>query len=231
MREGWEVRVPRVTNFRHFCVFQTGSGAHPTSYPLGTWGTFPGGKKAAGACCWPLTPTMWRVRKTWSYTSPRPQYVIRSVVLYYIQQSGPLYRFSSSLFRTYKHVINFKRNLTVFHSHYVSSSNSRIVAFYHRQNFQFAHKLQDFKTLLCHSSLFIRGPYLNFCSPMQLRTWELNWHNEIKVASDNTFSWNTWRNVSEYKVWFHRNALSVLLYIWFCTSSDSVANRQYFNLY
>jgi hypothetical protein len=27
---------------------QTGSGSHPSSYPIGTWGSFPGGK-AAGA--------------------------------------------------------------------------------------------------------------------------------------------------------------------------------------
>jgi hypothetical protein len=30
------------------CV-QTGSGAHPTSCPMGTGGPFPGGKSAAGA--------------------------------------------------------------------------------------------------------------------------------------------------------------------------------------
>jgi hypothetical protein len=30
------------------CV-QTGSGAHPASYPMGTGGPFPGGKSAAGA--------------------------------------------------------------------------------------------------------------------------------------------------------------------------------------
>jgi hypothetical protein len=33
---------------------QTGSGAHPVSYPMGTGGSFPGGK-AAGAWSWPLT--------------------------------------------------------------------------------------------------------------------------------------------------------------------------------
>jgi hypothetical protein len=32
----------------HHCV-QNGSGAHPASYPMGTKGSFPGGK-AAGAC-------------------------------------------------------------------------------------------------------------------------------------------------------------------------------------
>jgi hypothetical protein len=33
---------------------QNGSGAHPASYPMGTRGSFPGGK-AAGALSWPLT--------------------------------------------------------------------------------------------------------------------------------------------------------------------------------
>jgi hypothetical protein len=33
---------------------QTGSGAHQVSYPVGTGGSFPGGK-AAGAWSWPLT--------------------------------------------------------------------------------------------------------------------------------------------------------------------------------
>jgi hypothetical protein len=36
----------RVTNFLH--VVQTGSGVHPSSYPMDTGGSFPGGK-AAGA--------------------------------------------------------------------------------------------------------------------------------------------------------------------------------------
>jgi hypothetical protein len=35
--------------------FQTGSGAHPTSYQMGTRGSFPGGE-AARAWGWPLTP-------------------------------------------------------------------------------------------------------------------------------------------------------------------------------
>jgi len=33
---------------------QNGSGAHPASYPMGTWGSFLGGK-AAGAWNWRLT--------------------------------------------------------------------------------------------------------------------------------------------------------------------------------
>jgi hypothetical protein len=39
--------------FLHHRV-QNGSGAHPTSYPMGTRGSFTGGK-AAGAWSWPLT--------------------------------------------------------------------------------------------------------------------------------------------------------------------------------
>jgi hypothetical protein len=35
-------------------VVQIGSGVHPTSYPMGTGGSFPGGK-AVGAWSWPLT--------------------------------------------------------------------------------------------------------------------------------------------------------------------------------
>jgi hypothetical protein len=35
-------------NFCLRCRIQTGSGAHPASYPMGAWGSFPGGK-AAGA--------------------------------------------------------------------------------------------------------------------------------------------------------------------------------------
>jgi molybdopterin biosynthesis enzyme len=42
----------RVKNFLH--VAQTRSGAHPTSYPMDTGGSFSGGK-AAGAWSWPLT--------------------------------------------------------------------------------------------------------------------------------------------------------------------------------
>jgi hypothetical protein len=34
-------------------VVQTGSGVHPTSYPMDTGGSFPAGK-AAGAWSWPL---------------------------------------------------------------------------------------------------------------------------------------------------------------------------------
>jgi hypothetical protein len=41
-------------NFSLHHRVQNGSGAHPASYPMGSGGSFPGGK-AAGAWSWPLT--------------------------------------------------------------------------------------------------------------------------------------------------------------------------------
>jgi hypothetical protein len=52
---GSRVRVPPgAGNFSLHHRVQNGSGAHSTSYPMGTRGSFPGGK-AAGAWSWPLT--------------------------------------------------------------------------------------------------------------------------------------------------------------------------------
>jgi hypothetical protein len=56
VRAGWAgVRVPaEAGNFSLHHRVQTGFGAHPTSYPMCTWGSFPRGK-AAGPWSWPLT--------------------------------------------------------------------------------------------------------------------------------------------------------------------------------
>jgi hypothetical protein len=53
---GWSVvRVAAgAGNSSHPPSIQTGSGAHPASYPMGKGGSFPGGK-AAVACSWPIT--------------------------------------------------------------------------------------------------------------------------------------------------------------------------------
>jgi hypothetical protein len=52
---GSKVRFPAgAGNFSLHHRLQNGSGAHPASYPMGTRGSFPGGK-AAGAWNWPLT--------------------------------------------------------------------------------------------------------------------------------------------------------------------------------
>jgi hypothetical protein len=51
---GYRVRFPtRAGDFSLHHRFQNGSGAHLASYPIGTRGSFPGGK-AAGAWSWPL---------------------------------------------------------------------------------------------------------------------------------------------------------------------------------
>jgi hypothetical protein len=51
---GFRVRFPAgAGNFSLHHRVQNGSGAHPDSYPMGTRGSFPGGK-AAGAWSWPL---------------------------------------------------------------------------------------------------------------------------------------------------------------------------------
>jgi hypothetical protein len=47
--ESWEGQ-----EFSLLHVIQTGSGAHPASYPIGMGGSFPGGKEA-GVWSWPLT--------------------------------------------------------------------------------------------------------------------------------------------------------------------------------
>jgi hypothetical protein len=43
---GVGVRVPVGARFSPLHVDHTGSGAHPASYPIGTWGSSPGGKAA-----------------------------------------------------------------------------------------------------------------------------------------------------------------------------------------
>jgi hypothetical protein len=51
------VRSPVGANdFSSILCVQTGSGAHPASCIMGTGGPFAGGKSAAGAWRWPLTP-------------------------------------------------------------------------------------------------------------------------------------------------------------------------------
>jgi len=49
---------------------QTGSGAHPASYPMGMGGCFPG-IKAAGAWSWPHIHLVPWSKIAWSYTSSR----------------------------------------------------------------------------------------------------------------------------------------------------------------
>jgi hypothetical protein len=52
-------------------VVQTGSGVHPTSYTMGTGGSFPGAKRP-GSEADHSPPTSAEVKKMWIYTSTPP---------------------------------------------------------------------------------------------------------------------------------------------------------------
>jgi hypothetical protein len=53
-------------------VVDTGSGAHPSSYPIGTGGLFPRGVKRPGRESDHSPPTSAEVKNTWIYTSTPP---------------------------------------------------------------------------------------------------------------------------------------------------------------
>jgi hypothetical protein len=59
----------RVKNFFH--VVQTGSGVHPTAYPMGTGGFFLGVKRS-GLQADHSTAASAEVKKMWNYTSTPP---------------------------------------------------------------------------------------------------------------------------------------------------------------
>jgi hypothetical protein len=67
------VRSPAgAKDFSSILCVQTGSGAHPASCTMGTGGPFPGGKSAAGAWRWPLTPIKCRGREWVGAIPPLP---------------------------------------------------------------------------------------------------------------------------------------------------------------
>jgi Na+-transporting methylmalonyl-CoA/oxaloacetate decarboxylase gamma subunit len=71
---GSRVRFPAgVGNFSLHHRVQNGSGARPASYPMGTRGSFSGGK-AAGAWSWPLTSISCRGQRMSGAVPPLPQY-------------------------------------------------------------------------------------------------------------------------------------------------------------
>jgi hypothetical protein len=63
---GWEFSL-------HYHV-QTGSGANPTSYLMGTRGSFPGVLKWPGCEADHSPPSIAEVKSAWIYTSTRPIY-------------------------------------------------------------------------------------------------------------------------------------------------------------
>jgi hypothetical protein len=59
--------------FSHLHIIQTSSGVYPTSYKMGTWGSFPGVKRQ-GHEADHSPPTSAEVKKMWIYAST-PSYV------------------------------------------------------------------------------------------------------------------------------------------------------------
>jgi hypothetical protein len=86
----------RVGNFSLHHRVQNDSGAHPTSYPMGTRVSFPGGK-AVGAWSWTRLHLVPRSKNAWSYTST-PQYVSLAWCSFKKAQ-GQLYLLPSSAMR------------------------------------------------------------------------------------------------------------------------------------
>jgi hypothetical protein len=69
---GIDVQIPAgVKEFPILHNIITGSGAHPTSYPMGTGGTIPG-TEVAGAWSWSLTSIYSQGQERRSYTSTPP---------------------------------------------------------------------------------------------------------------------------------------------------------------
>jgi hypothetical protein len=69
--EGSEFGSLYCKEFSLLHVVDTGSGVHPTSYPIDTGGSFPG-DKAPGREADHSPPTSADVKKVWIYTSTPP---------------------------------------------------------------------------------------------------------------------------------------------------------------
>jgi hypothetical protein len=68
--------IPRKSeSFAVLHSFQTGSGAHPASYPMGTGGSFPSGVKRQGREADPSPPSSTEVMNTWIYTFTAPYFM------------------------------------------------------------------------------------------------------------------------------------------------------------
>jgi hypothetical protein len=86
---GSRVRFPvRAGNFSLHHRVQTGSGALPVSYTMGTRGSFPG-DKAAGAWSWPLTSIYCRGQRMNGAIHPLLQYAFMSWCS--VEAQGQLY--------------------------------------------------------------------------------------------------------------------------------------------
>jgi hypothetical protein len=104
--ESWEMQ-----EFSLLHSAQTGSGAHPASYPMDTGDSFPG-SKPPGRDAHHSPPTSVEVKNTWIYTSTPPYvimayYLIRYaqgqfyIIRRYIPEDGTLYNYRCGNLKRY----------------------------------------------------------------------------------------------------------------------------------
>jgi hypothetical protein len=99
LRAGWS-GLQVLGGAGDFCLhhrIQTGSGAHPASYPIGAKGSFPGVKRPGREADHSLQPSA-EVKNAWSYTST-PQYAF--MALCSVKAQGQLYLYLYVLFSWY----------------------------------------------------------------------------------------------------------------------------------
>jgi hypothetical protein len=112
LRDGWSgVRFPiRVRNFypRHSCV-QTGSGAHPHSYTMGTRGSL--GAKRPGREADHLPPSSAEVKNVCAAIPPLPQYA--SMALCSKKSWGHLYLHFKDLDCYIQQIINCNNRISL----------------------------------------------------------------------------------------------------------------------
>jgi hypothetical protein len=96
---GCRVRFPAAAgNFSLHHRVQNSSGAHPASYPMGTRGSFFGGK-TAGAWSWPLTSIYCRCQRMSGAIPALPQYAFMAGCS--VKAQGHLYLYLNFFIRPY----------------------------------------------------------------------------------------------------------------------------------
>jgi hypothetical protein len=65
-----EIRSQRRKDLSSLHIIQTGSGAYPASYPVGTWGSFP--RNNVDRVKSLMLPTTVKVKNVWIYKSTFP---------------------------------------------------------------------------------------------------------------------------------------------------------------
>jgi hypothetical protein len=146
---GSRFRFPAGTgNFSLHHRVQNGSGAYPASYPMGTRGSFPGGK-AAGAWSWPLVP---RSKNEWNYTST-PEYAFMTWCLVKAQGQFYLYLYWPHLItRLYSCRFSKQKLLYFIFYHLANTSNCMCILRYFDSLIYLQCKTRGWTTTTCQLS-------------------------------------------------------------------------------